>query len=490
MRQKQGGGSYDPRKAEWNGILIDDWDPAKWKQWKSKATGTDYLAVVEREYLKVRYLVEQANEKLDIAKVRVKLKLTSPQAIGLQGTFPCKPGDAGKNASPNKQYTISLGIPANEAGVMTAEKEARDLAWLLTINKFEWTPRLLGKQAQKITLPNEVKTPKLIKELIEEYEREFWKGHTRDRQGLNLWHNLYWKYLKKLPQDSPLSKEALEQVLGSTEPNTDTRRITFWLLKKFCEFFEFDCAKIIEPYKKLALKRKSRNVPDDNGVIEGFTKIGVPLSKFSRKHATLPEQWQWLYGMLATYGIRPHELFAIDLDAFADASNEYHLVKLDPALTDGTKTGERNGMIAPLPSEWVELFDLKNVKMPIFNGTLTRKTQNIADKFSECKMGFAPYDLRHAYAIRGHRLRVPMKTMADFMGHTVQEHTKSYQRWMSKNTNLEIYKEVVIEKQLTTKEDLKAEIELLKAEVESLTAENKLIKKLLTQHQLDELFSR
>ena len=202
----------------------------------------------------------------------------------------------------------------------------------------------------------------------------------------------------------------------------------------------------------------------------------------------LPEQWKWVYGMLATYGLRPHELFAVDLDAFTDPKNTFHLVSLNPSLTGGTKTGERTCGIPPLYPHWVDLFKLKEIKLlPEGSGTLSNKTAKIQIRFRNTNIGFKPYDLRHAYAIRGHRLRVPIKTMADYMGHTVQEHTKTYQRWMNEDTNLEIYKEVVIHRQGTTKEALKSRIAELEAENLALKAENESLKGILVQNQLGEI---
>jgi integrase len=120
---------------------------------------------------------------------------------------------------------------------------------------------------------------------------------------------------------------------------------------------------------------------------------------------------------LATYGLRPHELFAVDLAAFVDSTNIYHLVTLNPSLTDGTKTGARSCGIPPLYPQWVELFNLKNVRSPTHQGTLSNKVAKLQIRFRTTSMGFKPYDLRHAYAIRGHRLQVPIKTMADYLGY-------------------------------------------------------------------------
>lgn len=77
--------------------------------------------------------------------------------------------------------------------------------------------------------------------------------------------------------------------------------------------------------------------------------------------------------------------------------------------------------------------------------------------------------------------------MADYMGHSVQEHTKTYQRWMSEDANLEIYKEVVIQRRGATKEALQERIKELQAENFALKAENETLKKILIQHRLGEL---
>ncbi len=481
--------TYDPRKGEWDGIPIAKWEPSKWKQWKPKSA-KDECAKAEREYLRIKHSVIQGNAALSLDRVKVKLKLTGTKSIGLQGTFPCKRGDVGKNGSASKQYTLSLGFPGNDVGVKAAIAKARELDLLLITKQFQWTPELLGKQAQKLAIEKERKPKKMIGELIKEYEIEFWKTHEKDRRGIKTWKSHYLRHLKKLSQDVPLSEEALELALQKTKPNSSSRFFLAWQLKKFCEFCGVDAGEIINSYATPLPNPSIRKVPTDEEIIQGFHTIGKPVSPYASKdNLILPEQWQWMYGMLATYGLRPHELFAVDLQAFTDISNSFHLVTLNPSLTGGTKTGERSCGIPPLYPQWIELFDLKNVKLSISKSTLSNKTAKIHVKFRTAKIGFKPYDLRHAYAIRGHRLRVPIKTMADYMGHTVQEHTKTYQRWMNEAANLEIYKEVVIYRQGITKEALKERIKELEAENLALKAENATLKSILVKNRLGELLT-
>ncbi|OKH32807.1 integrase [Calothrix sp. HK-06] len=475
--------TYEPRKAEWDNVLIDKYPPAKWKQWKAGLS--DESVKLEREYLRMKHSVQIANSALLLERIKVKLKLTSSKSIGLQGTFPCKPGDVGKKGCPNKQYTISLGFTANDVGLKLAVAKARELDLLLVTKQFKWTAELLGKQAQKI-LPDTEKAPKLISELIKEYEKAFWKTHERNRQGVRTWESHYLRHLNKLPQNEPLTLEAIETALEKTKPNTNSRFYLSWQLKKFSDFCGIDAAKNITAYATPNPAPTIRTIPTDEEIIEGFNIIGAPLSQYaSKENITYPDQWQWAYGMLATYGLRPHELFAVDLEAFINPGNTFHLIKLNPALTQGTKTGERNCGVPPLYPHWIELFDLKNIKAPALGGSLENQTAKLHTRFRTVKLDFRPYDLRHAYAIRGHRLRVPIKTMSDYMGHTVNEHTKTYQRWMSEDANLEIYKEVVIHRVGTSKEAMKERIQELEAENIALKAENNTLKSILIKHQLE-----
>ncbi|BAY82080.1 hypothetical protein NIES267_15580 [Calothrix parasitica NIES-267] len=481
--------TYNLRKAEWEGIPIDKWELSKWKQWKKSVSKSDEFVKLEREYLRIKYSVSQANLALSLDTVKVKLKLTNGKTIALQGTFPCKQGDIGKNNSSNKQYTISLGFAANDVGLKAAVAKARELDLLLMTGLFQWTSELLGKKAQKLITDRDESPVKTIAELIEDYQQDFWKTHEKNRQGIKTWESHYLRHLKKLPQNQPLTKDALESALKGTRPFSNSRFYLVWQLRKFCQFCEFDGTKIIDSYATPLPQPSLRKIPTDEEVVKGFSTIGEALSSRASKEVTQPEQWQWLYGMLATYGLRPHELFAIDLEAFTDKNNKFHLVYLNPSLTEGTKTGERSCGIPPLYPHWIELFDLKNIKFPQAGGSLSNKTALIHIKFRNIGIGFKPYDLRHAFAIRGHRLQVPIKTMADYMGHTVQEHTKTYQRWMNEDANLQIYQEVVIHRNGTSKEALKEIIRELEAENKSLKAENDSLKGILIKHRLGELLN-
>ncbi len=77
------------------------------------------------------------------------------------------------------------------------------------------------------------------------------------------------------------------------------------------------------------------SLPTDSEIVEWYYRLSNPA-------------WQWAFGMLATYGLRPHELFHLDLEAFK--TSEGILTVLSG------KTGMKK--IWPLYPEWVEEFNL------------------------------------------------------------------------------------------------------------------------------------
>ncbi|MFM6474735.1 MAG: site-specific integrase, partial [Dolichospermum sp.] len=83
---------------------------------------------------------------------------------------------------------------------------------------------------------------------------------------------------------------------------------------------------------------------------------------------------------------------------------------------------------------------------------------------------------RHGWAIRAHILGIPIKAAADNLGHSVQIHTQTYQRWfsldmrklainqaLSKRNEIEVIKDENLV--------LKVENERLKTELEKLKME-------------------
>lgn len=163
---------------------------------------------------------------------------------------------------------------------------------------------------------------------------------------------------------------------------------------------------------------KSRDLPDDRAIAEGFYKIDNA-------------EWQWVYGMLATYGLRPHEVFHLAFES---------MPILD--VLDG-KTGARK--VWPCYPEWVGQFDLAVPKVPTVTGrNNTELGARVSPIFSKYDIPFVPYDLRHCWAVRTINFGLDISLAAQQMGHSAQVHTDLYHAWISERHHQRAYEAIMM----------------------------------------------
>lgn len=157
-----------------------------------------------------------------------------------------------------------------------------------------------------------------------------------------------------------------------------------------------------------------RNLPDD--------------ATIARCRETITNKsWQWVYGMMATYGLRNHECFKLDLEAFP-------VVR----ILDDTKTGTRE--VWPCFPEWTEQWNLKNrILPPIQLDRSNDKIGHSVTAYLSPKLPFTPYDLRHAWAVRTLEFGWPDALSAQQMGHSLEVHNRTYQRWINVRHHQRVY---------------------------------------------------
>lgn len=134
----------------------------------------------------------------------------------------------------------------------------------------------------------------------------------------------------------------------------------------------------------------------------------------------LPSGWQWVAGICATYGTRPHEALLM-----AEVESSTGLV-----VVRGGKTGARQGL--PLPKAWIERWDLQTKRLPAIN--LERDHRTVGSQLGVAlrrhQAPFLAYDLRHAWAVRAiHNPQISPSLAAKSLGHSLMVHTSLYQRW-------------------------------------------------------------
>ncbi|MBX9253257.1 site-specific integrase [Desmonostoc muscorum CCALA 125] len=424
---------------------------------------------------KVLLELETVNLRLKSAKTKVTIR-ESNGSLQLRATLPIKPGDKDKNGTGRKQYNLSLNIPANLDGLKTAEEEAYELGKLIARHTFEWKDKYLGNEAIR-------KDFQTIGELLEKFEEEYFKTHKRTTKSE---HTFFYYFSRTKRFTNPTDLATSENLISSIEKidkewakYNATRAIS-----AFCLTFKIEID--LSKYSKMP-ENNSRNIPTDAEIAEGINKFEEYLNnRGNQVNQNVQDSWQlwrWAYGMLAVFGLRPRELFINpDIDWWLSQENLDFTWKVHK----DSKTGEREAL--PLHKQWIEEFDLRNPKyLEMLAVEISKKdntnyaeitalTQRISWWFRKIGLDFKPYDLRHAWAIRAHILGIPIKAAADNLGHSVQVHTQTYQRWFSldmrklaMNQALSKRNEVELIREENAK--LRIENEKLKLEIDKLNME-------------------
>jgi integrase len=180
--------------------------------------------------------------------------------------------------------------------------------------------------------------------------------------------------------------------------------------------------------------------------------------------------------MLATYGLRPIEIFVNpDLNWWLSSENTMNTWRVN----EECKTGEREAL--PLYPRWVETFNLTTdteaielLKAKIKDKVTSREINSArhgTDRwFRFVGIPFQPYDLRHGWAIRAHLMGIPIKAAADNLGHSVNMHTSIYQKWFSLENRKVAIEEAI--KKKSKVEDLQDIVIRLEQENERLRIDN------------------
>lgn len=332
--------------------------------------------------------LRQVNGRLKASSVKVRVEQAGDR-LRLRATLPPRPGSS--RAEPHQQR-ISLGLPANPAGLRQAEKEARLVGAQLAAREFNWGRWCHGDTGDTWACGAAIEA--------------FAAQYLAAGGSPETWDGDYKKALKNLPPEAPLTGEVLQTMVIRTKENTRTRvRATTAAaaLARFCGI-EFDP----KPYRGnySPAKVQPRDLPTDKAIATARAALVNP-------------GWRWVYGMMATYGLRNHEVFRLDLAAWPRVR-----------VAENTKTGFRE--VWPCYPEWVDEWELARQLLPPVD--ITRPNQAVGHsvtRYLSPLLPFQPYDLRHAWAVRTLLFGWPVELSARQMGHSVEVHTRTYQRWIS-----------------------------------------------------------
>jgi integrase len=336
--------------------------------------------------------LNDANDRLKPLKISL---LSRGNRLSVRSTLPNKPG----KPTGRSQQTIALNLPCTPSGINRAEKVALKIANDRDLGLFRWEDYQTGKQS----LCNP------LEEAIDKH-RTFYT----DRGGkLSTWQAEYHRFYRHL---EGLTEQDFIKVITATEPNTRIRQKAVVACNALVSHvglgFNFS------PYRgdySPYTSAEEREIPDDKTITQTYQMIPNPA-------------WQWVYGMIATYGLRNHEVFRCD-------ASDLELLKIE----SNSKTGEHYAV--SFPEEWIKLFNLEAPIIPPLDLTRSNKALGnaVTQQFKRYGIPFTPYSLRHAWAIRTWRAGWPDSDSAKAMGHSVQVHYRIYQRWTGTETRREIY---------------------------------------------------
>jgi hypothetical protein len=357
------------------------------------------------------------NQRLKAAKLGLRLERRGDK-LALRGTLPPRPGS--DRLRPHQQR-IPLGIPATKAGLKQAEKEAKVIAARLIEKTFDWHVYL--------PLSGKVMASAELEEKVQAFQGHYFSEVQGDdpkalASATTTWAKAYVPYLNKLEalcnQRPNLSlPEAILATVKTTRANSRSRQVCCTALDGFAQFLNLtlpqDLKSLWGNYGNH--QTQLRNLPSDELILEWFERIPNPA-------------WRFVYGVMATYGLRNHEAFFCDYSSLAQGDPEAPIEVLET-----TKTGAHD--VWPFLPEWVDLFQLRKGQLPPIQTDLTQTTlqrigQQVTVQFRRYEVPFSPYDLRHAWAVRTILMGLPDTVSARMMGHSVAIHNRTYHRWITR----------------------------------------------------------
>ncbi len=363
--------------------------------------------------------INNVNDKFANQGSKLKIEKRG-EKLNLRGSLPSK--EDKKNF---KIQRISLGIKADISGLEEAKKKLQLINLQLELNQFDWI-NWTGSPNKK-GLRNDFEFTKKLDQFEEFFFKES-KSEYLNSTRKTTWRSSYKPYLKRMlniynDYDSKDLEKIFQKTLKSYKEGSRSRKQCATSLSVLAKFLEI---KLPEDWKLNSKgyglnKAGFRDLPSDDVIEKLWEKIPN-------------KSWKFVFGLMATYGLRNHEVFFCDLSSLTNFGDK--VVRVLPT----TKTGEHQ--VWPFHPEWVERFELSklgedpellpNVNRDLKNTTLQNIGKKITDQFKRYSLQIKPYDLRHAWAVRTIFYDLPDTVAARMMGHSVSLHTQTYHHWITK----------------------------------------------------------
>ncbi|MDJ0681068.1 MAG: hypothetical protein QNJ18_14515 [Xenococcaceae cyanobacterium MO_167.B52] len=212
-----------------------------------------------------------------------------------------------------KQQNPGINLSMSRNNLVKAEEICTLITSQLIADRFTMDEfySLIGKP-EKAAKPEK---PLTCGEMLEQYKTHYFKQRKNNKSPKGTWidsYNHLEKTFLKYKNDS-FDLKILKETIQCTKNNTIARTRHLNGLANVLKYFDNDDYKsIIKKYKsENNPKRKDKYIPTDTEIEyvyqTGFEPRPTCPKKWRYRHA----QWQFLYSLLAVYGIRVHEAWNI-----------------------------------------------------------------------------------------------------------------------------------------------------------------------------------
>ncbi len=377
----------------------------------------DAILEVDDTFMELKSALETANAQLAARGTRLRIEQRG-QRLNLRGALPLR-GDPSRSSL----QRISLGLTADASGLNQALSTAALVQLQLEQRSFDWTlwsaPTSTKAKSRSIG----------IQAALESFETAFFTDPRRRRSPASsrtTWTSAYLPYLRRLAHqsgDQQLEPALLMQTLTSYDDGSRSRQQCATALAALARHLELP---LPEDWRQEAggyglHRARFRQLPTDPQILEAAARI--------------PNlQWRLAFALMATYGLRNHEVFFCDCSSLAPGGDQ--VLRVLPT----TKTGEHQSW--PFHPDWVERFGLgvlaeNPAALPAIQTDLRRTTlqqvgRRVSEQFRRYDLPITPYDLRHAWAVRTIHVGLPDTVAARMMGHSVAIHTRTYHHWITR----------------------------------------------------------
>ena len=383
----------------------------------------------------------------------------SPKGVGLKRTggtiaLQFKVGENRKAYGCNCTFSYD--------GIADALKKAKKVAEALkTIDSetkfWEWYDDVILEK-------NSIKADLLtFAEAIALVEKDFWsrpsrKKRKRDRNNpsdINSWNVTYGNFYKLLPSETKINQNDFTAVLEKYPVGTKTFKDCRSALKMLARLA--DSESISKRLEKINARQtqfaKLQTANLESLLVWRDETLGITQSLSRNSKIDPRKRWLWAFSMQVIYGLRIHEVFAIQnldmsfitedgivIPALNDPTNRTNIIVIGEFTILGTTTKTSYRLARPLipPSypDLIERLDIKNPMLPT-NRPKSKNPKTIKDFFSNVARKKlidwkAPLTQTHAFRhlgnLNGMSAGIPIEIRSQSLGHTPQVNDSTYKK--------------------------------------------------------------